>query len=226
MPGPRARHRLVWAAVAWLTAFVATAFMAPAWAQAVSLSGVVGNRALLQVDGSAPKMVAPGETFQGVRVISAQSDQAQVEVGGKRVTLRMGESPVNVGGAITEGKGSRIVLASSGGGHFTTAGLINGKPVQFVVDTGATVVSIGTGDATRLGINYLTGQRVGMMTANGQAVGYLVRLESIRIADVQVFDVQAVVTTQPMPVVLLGNSFLSRFSMRRDGDQMVLERRY
>ena len=213
---------IAFAAIAW----VASAMSASAWAQAVSLSGIVGTRALLMVDGGAPRMVAPGETFQGVKVISAQSDQAQVEVGGKRVTLRMGESPVNLGGAISEGKGNRIVLPASGGGHFTTPGFINGKPVQFVVDTGATMVSIGSGDATRLGINYTAGQRVQMNTANGTSVGYLVQLDSIRINDVQLFGLQAVVTTQPMPVVLLGNSFLSRFSMRRDSDQMVLERRY
>ncbi len=195
-------------------------------AQSVALSGVVGSRALLIVNGGAPKMVAVGETFQGVRVVSAQSDQAVVEIEGKRLTLRMGDSPVSVGQGIVAGQGTRIVLHVSGGGHFTTGGFINGKPVQFVVDTGATVVSIGTSDAQRLGLNYTAGQRVGLATANGTSIGYLIQLDSVRINDVELFGVQAVVTPQPMPMVLLGNSFLSRFSMRRDTDQLTLEKRY
>lgn len=197
-----------------------------AQAQSVALAGVVGNRALLVVDGGAPRMVAAGDTWQGVRVISAQSDQAQVEISGRRHTLRMGDGAVTVGGAPAAGSGSRIALQADSSGHFHTPGFINGKPVQFVVDTGATVISIGIGDAQRIGINYAAGRAVPMMTANGPATGQLVTLDSVRINDVQVFGVQAVVTSQPMPVVLLGNSFLSRFSMRRDSDQMVLEKRY
>lgn len=208
-------------------ALVAAALMgSAAWAQSVALSGVVGTRALLVVNGGAPKMVAVGETHQGVRVVSAQSDQAVVEVEGKRLTLRMGDSPVSVGQGIIAGQGTRIVLPVAAGGHFTTGGFINGKPVQFVVDTGATVISIGMSDAQRLGLQYTAGSRVNMHTANGNAIGYLLTLDSVRINDVEVFGVQAVVTSQPMPVVLLGNSFLSRFSLRRDSDQLVLEKRY
>jgi aspartyl protease family protein len=52
------------------------------------------------------------------------------------------------------------------------------------------------------------------------------RLASVRVGDVEVFDVEAVVLQQPMPYVLLGNSFLNRFQMRRDNVQLTLERRY
>jgi aspartyl protease family protein len=65
-----------------------------------------------------------------------------------------------------------------------------------------------------------------MNTANGQALGYLLTLNSVRIGDVEVQNVEAIVAQQAMPYVLLGNSFLTRFSMRRDNDQMVLERRF
>jgi aspartyl protease family protein len=67
---------------------------------------------------------------------------------------------------------------------------------------------------------------VRMNTANGQALGYLLTLNSVRIGDVEVQNVEAIVSQQSMPYVLLGNSFLTRFSMRRDSDQMVLERRF
>ncbi|RYX88522.1 MAG: TIGR02281 family clan AA aspartic protease, partial [Comamonadaceae bacterium] len=54
---------------------------------------MLGSRALLIVDGSAPKSVAVGETFQGVKVVSTAGDQAVVDIGGKRVTLRVGDAP-------------------------------------------------------------------------------------------------------------------------------------
>jgi aspartyl protease family protein len=77
-----------------------------------------------------------------------------------------------------------------------------------------------------MGIDYTAGKPIRMSTANGQALGYLLTLNSVRIGDVEVQNVEAIVAQQAMPYVLLGNSFLTRFSMRRDNDQMVLERRF
>ena len=95
-----------------------------------------------------------------------------------------------------------------------------------MVDTGATSVGLGVSEAERVGIDYKAGQNVRMQTANGITPAWLVKLASVRIGDVELFYVDAVVGMQSMPYVLLGNSFLSRFQMRRDNEQMVLERRY
>ena len=194
-------------------------------AQSVALAGMLGNKALLVVNGTAPKTVATGETHDGVKVISTSSDQAVVEQNGKRNTLRIGEAPVNMGASKSGGKGNRIVLVAGVGGHFMTAGQINGKAVQFMVDTGATSVAMGAQDAERTGINFRTGQPVMMSTANGNVQGYRIKLDSVRVGDVEVFGVDAVVTPQPMPYMLLGNSFLTRFQMLRENDQMTLTKR-
>ena len=95
-----------------------------------------------------------------------------------------------------------------------------------MVDTGASVVSMSQAEAERLGVVYKNGQAVQMSTANGVAQGWRIRLATVRVGDVQLYDVEAVVTPAPMPYVLLGNSVLSRFQMNRTNDQMVLERRY
>ncbi|KWT92098.1 Transporter [Variovorax sp. WDL1] len=95
-----------------------------------------------------------------------------------------------------------------------------------MLDTGATTVALSAPDAQRIGLDFSKGRPVRMNTANGTAQGYLVRLNSVRVGDVEVYDVEAIVSQQPMPYVLLGNSFISRFSMRRDADQMVLEKRF
>ena len=196
-----------------------------AQAQSVALAGMLGNKALLVVNGTAPKTVAVGETHEGVKVISTSGDQAVVEQNGKRNTLRIGEAPVNVGASKSGGKGNRIVLVAGTGGHFMTAGQINGKAVQFMVDTGATSVAMGAQDAERTGINFRIGQPVMMSTANGSVQGYRIKLDSVRVGDVEVFGVDAVVTPQPMPYMLLGNSFLTRFQMLRENDQMTLTKR-
>ena len=196
-----------------------------AQAQSVALAGMLGNKALLVVNGTAPKTVAAGETHEGVKVISTSGDQAVVEQNGKRNTLRVGEAPVSMGASKSGGKGNRIVLVAGTGGHFFTAGQINGKAVQFMVDTGATSVAMGAQDAERTGINFRVGQPVMMSTANGSVQGYRIKLDSVRVGDVEVFGVDAVVSPQPMPYMLLGNSFLTRFQMLRENDQMTLTKR-
>ena len=194
-------------------------------AQSVSLQGMLGSKALLMVDGGAPKSVAVGETFQGVKVIATQGDQATVERDGKRHTLRVGDAPASVGGGGGP-RGNKIVLTAGSGGHFLTQGAINGRAVQFMVDTGATSVAIGVPEAERLGIDYRKGRLGRGSTANGVVNVYHVKLAAVRIGEVEVYDVDASVLPASMPYILLGNSFLTRFQMTRHNDQLVLERRY
>jgi len=195
-------------------------------ASSVMLTGTIGSRAILIVNGAPPKTVAVGETFQGVKLVSLQAEQAVVELEGKRVNLRM-DTPVSIGGGGgSGGGGNRIVLPADSRGHFMTQGAINGRAVTFMLDTGATSIALSAADAQRIGLDYSKGQRVQMNTANGVSSGYKLRLQSVRVGDVEVYDIDAIVSPQPMPFVLLGNSFINRFSMRRDADQMVLEKRY
>ena len=217
-----ARATALWA-LAGLAAALASANLHAT--ESVALAGMLGGKALLVVNGTTPKTVAAGETHQGVRVISTSGDQAVVEQAGQRQTLRVGEAPVSLG-STSSGRGSRIVLTESSGGHFMTAGQINGRAVQFMVDSGATSIGMSTQDAERAGINYKNGQAVQISTANGAIPGFRLKLDSVRVGDVEVYGVEAVVTPQPMPFVLLGNSFLSRFQMKRENNVMTLDKRY
>lgn len=194
-------------------------------AQSVAMSGSMGNKALLVIGGGAPKTIGVGESHQGVKVLSVSGDQAVVEVSGKRSTLRVGDAPVSLGGGSNVASSNKIVLPLGTGGHFFASGFVNGRAQQFMVDTGATTIAIGANDAERIGIDYKKGRPVTVGTANGAARGYLVKLNSVRIGDVEVFEVDAIIGPN-MPYALLGNTFLGRFSMNRTSDQMVLERRY
>lgn len=195
-------------------------------AQSVTLSGVAGNKALLIIDAAAPKFLSVGQTHQGVKLLSVQGETAVVEVGGQRQSLRVGDAPVSVGQRGNNAGDQRIVLTADSQGHFLPAGQINGRAVQFLVDTGASLVILSEADAKRINLPYEQGQKVRVSTANGGAVGYQVRLDSVRVGTAQVFAVPAIVLPQAMPYVLLGNSFLTRFQMQRNNDQLTLERRY
>ena len=211
-----------------LYAFALGCLLSPlAWAQSVGLSGMLGGKALVIVDGSAPKAVAAGDSYKGVKIVSTQGDQAIVEIDGKQHTLRVGDTPASVGGGAGSGAGgNRVVLTAGGGGHFFTLGQINGKSTQMVIDTGATSVAMGASEAQRLGIEYKSGQPIQISTANGVVQGWLIKLNSVRVGDVVVHNVEAAVSNGSMSMVLLGNSFLTHFQMTRANEQMVLDKRY
>jgi len=209
---------------AWLAAMIVM-LPALAAAQSVSMSGSLGDKALLLIDG-APRTVAVGATVSGVKVIRVTGSETVVEVGGKRQTLQLGGAQVNLGGTASAGGGTQIVLAAGPGGHFVTAGSINGRAVRFVVDTGATFIAMGEAEARRIGLDYARGQRGLVNTANGQVVSHRVSLGEVRVGDVTVYNVDAVVVPAGMDVILLGNSFLTRFQMKRDADVLVLDKRF
>lgn len=193
-----------------------------AQAQSVALAGRMGDRALLVVDGQ-PHTLAVGASARGVKLLRWAGDEAEVETPSGRVTLRVGGTPAQLGSAPAAAAAREIVMSAGPGGHFTPQGAINGRPVRFMVDTGATLVAMGRAEADRLGID-LTGAQQGVtQTANGPVPVHVVVLGRVRVGEVEIANVGAVVTPQPMPFVLLGNSFLSRFQMQRVNDVMRLQ---
>ncbi len=193
-------------------------------AQSVSYSGSMGDRALLVIDGT-PRTLTAGATYGAVRLVSVNPNAIVVEVKGQRQTLTLGGSPVSLGAANSAGGGTQIVLTAGLGGHFMTGGSINGRAVEFVVDTGATTISMGEADADRIGLKYKNNPRYIVGTANGSVAVYKASLDVVRVGDVQVYNVEAAVLPQQMPFILLGNSFLTRFQMKRENDRMTLDKR-
>lgn len=192
-------------------------------AQDVGLAGVMGSKAMLMINGGEPQAVRIGEMLDGVKLLAIQGDQAIVEIAGKKRPLRVGQHAVGAG----TGDGSdKIVLTADGQGHFYTTGNINGTSVRFLVDTGATMISLGATDARRIGLDFNRGQKGMIQTANGQAVVSKVQLDTVRIAGVTLHNVDAVIQQTEMPMALLGMSFLNRMEMQRDGSTMTLKKRF
>jgi aspartyl protease family protein len=198
---------------------------AGACAQSLSFAGSMGAKALLVIDGQ-PHTLAVGQSVSGVTLLQLSAEQAEVQRGATRTTLRLGAAPARLAGTpAARSDAQEIVLAAGPGGHFTTAGAINGRVVQFMVDTGATVVALSQAEAERIGLDWRNAPRALTQTANGPVPVYRVSLNTVRVGEVEVGNVDAIVMPAQMPYVLLGNSFLGRFQMRRENDLLRLEKR-
>lgn len=209
-------------------ALLATALGAGgAGAATVNVVGLFPGKALVSIDGAAPRTLVPGQkTTEGVSLIAVAGDSATFEIGGRRHQLRMGEAysaaPTAAGAA-----GDGLVLGPDSGGHYATVGAINGRAVRFFVDTGASLVWMSADVARRLGIDYLGGRPLDVSTAGGMRTAHAVRLASVRVGNITLTDVEGAVGEGPGTgeTVLLGMSFLGRVALTREGDRLRLARR-
>jgi aspartyl protease family protein len=207
--------------------FLATAPVAASAAEIV-VSALFNGKAVITVDGGRPRTLQAGQaTPEGVRLVSATSEAAVIEYGGRRETLSTG-SGMRVGGnAGPASSAGQAVLKADSRGHFYATGSINGNSVRFLVDTGATTIALSTAEARRLGIDFRNGTRSVGRTANGTVVSYGVKLDAVRVGDITLQNVDAHVLDGVGPSdVLLGMSFLNRMQMQRDGDTLVLVKRF
>lgn len=197
------------------------------WAADITVTALFNGKAVLVVDGGKPRTLASGDvTAEGVKLLSATSEAAVVEYNGQRRTLTLGDA-TRIGVASTASGSGQVILTADARGHFVTTGLINGVSVRFLVDTGASSVALSTAEARRLGINYLAGTRAHASTANGIVPVYRVKLDTVRVGDITLNNVDAdVVDGTGLNIALLGMTFLNRTQMKRDGDTLTLVRRY
>jgi len=192
----------------------------------VNVVGLTNGMAVVTIDGGKPRTLRAGDvTPEKVKLISATSEGAIFEIAGKRQTLAMGQS-ISVGSPT--GGAQRAAIVSDGKGHFFAMAVVNGVSIRFLVDTGATLVTIGSADARRAGVNYLSGERIVLQTANGLASAYHVKFDTVRLGEIVLNNVDGVVVEGNLlgGSGLLGMSFLNRTEMRRESDTLTLIRRY
>jgi aspartyl protease family protein len=196
---------------------------AGAGATEVVVAGLFPNKALVQIDGGALQTLSVGQkTVEGVVLVSVDAEAAIFEIQGKRITLGLGNARI-----ARSSSAPSVFLVADTRGFFVTDAQIDGKPIQFIVDTGASVITLPSGEARRLDIDYQKGQRVTMATANGTARGYRIKLDTVSVGNIMLNNVDAVVLEgDGLTKSLLGMSFLSRMNMKREGDHMTLTKRY
>ncbi len=191
----------------------------------VNVIGLFPNKAVVTIDGGAPRVLSVGQKpVEGVTLISTDRESATFNIDGQRKTLRIGQHQA---GPPPTPSSQSATLTADPRGHFVVDGQINGGSVRFLVDTGATTIALSSADAVRLGIDYRKGRPDMMGTANGMATAYALKLDTVRVGDIVLNNVDAAVLEgNPMPFALLGMSFLNRMEMKRDGQTMVLIRRF
>ncbi len=199
--------------------------MLPTWAADVALAGLLPGRAVIVVDGGNPRTLAVGaKTADGVKLLAVEDGAAVFEIDGKRQRLVLGEQAVSSGAS---GGGAAVTLTADSHGQFLTQGSVNGAAMRFMVDTGASFVALSAVDAARAGIDYRgKGQMGSMATANGVVRGWKVPGATVRLGDITLHEVAVTVSETSMPMALLGMSFLNRVEMKREGDTMILKKRY
>jgi len=206
--------------IAWSALFLCAGV---AQATDVNVVGLFPGKAVVSINGGTLRTLSVGQkTSEGVTLISSDRGSATLEVDGKRRVMQMGQHYFAAGSSTQS-----VTLAADSRGHFFVDGQVNGAPVRFLVDTGATWVALSAADAARLAIDYRKGEPNLLSTANGVAAAYKVKLDTLRVGDITANNVDAVVMEGAGPsIALLGMSFLNRMEMKRDGETMVLIKKF
>jgi aspartyl protease family protein len=177
--------------------------------------------AVLLIDGTQRMLREGVRSPEGVLLVSADGKQAVLEIDGKRKTISLSRS---ITSKFKPADKTEVRIASGQGGHYYTKGLINGRPVDFVVDTGASGVAMNHFVAERLGIDYRGGTPITVDTANGKAKAFLVTLNNVSVGNIVVHQVDAAVSTTDSPsVVLLGNTYLGKVDLKIEQGVLVLK---
>jgi aspartyl protease family protein len=192
----------------------------------VNVVGLFSNKAVVIINGGAPRGLSAGQTVDGVKLISANSEAATLMVEGKRQTLKMGQA-ASVAGNAGSVANDPVSLYADQSGHFLGNLTVNGVLLKYLVDTGATTVAFNSGDAKYAKIDYEKGEKGLSSTANGVVQVYHIKLNTLKIGSIVLNNVDASVIEGSSPsVVLLGMSALNRLDMKRDNSIMTLTKKY
>lgn len=201
--------------------------------RSIQIIGSFGDKTLISVNGAPARVIAVGEQRDGVRVIAVRGDRVTVEVNGERRTLAVGlgdaftarRAPIDTTQA-ANGRGG-VTLTADSHGQFSAQVQINGVDATFLVDTGASVVTLPSSLARRANIDLERATPIIISTANGRARAHRVLLNTVKLDGLAAHLVEAVVVEDAkLPYALLGMSFLKRMDMHREGDSLVLLQRY
>lgn len=190
----------------------------------VNVVGLFSHKAVVIINGGKPKTLSVGQESEGVKLLAADSTSATLLIEGKARRLGMGQA-ASVGGNISSSPS--VTLYANAQGHFVSECQINGAPLKFIIDTGATTVALNSGDARFAKIDYKRGEPVQISTANGVVTAYRVTIASLKIGAITLNQVEATVLEGGSPpLVLLGMSALSRLDIQRQDIAMTLTKKY
>lgn len=192
-----------------------------------ALQGILGSKVLLLVDGERLMLSVGQSVKSGVRVLDIGTDSVEISIDGEKRHLRLGDSH-SVAVPFRERESVEVTLFRNKRGMYNTVGSINGLPVNFLVDTGATTVAMNKQHAKRLAIDFrVTGAPIFATTASGVTRAYRVTLDKVSVGEITLRNVVAVVMDGNFPVdVLLGMTFLGKLEIQHEGAAMRLKKTF
>ena len=184
------------------------------------------DRVMVMIDGKQRLLRSGDSSPEGVRLVSADSVGAVFEYQGRTLDRRL-DGRVHAAVESPQGRDDVLIFRDRRG-MFKTVGSINGLPVGFLVDTGASSVAMNSTQARRLGIDFrVQGEPTYVTTASDVTRGYHLKLNVVKVGAIQLRNVTAVVLDGEQPAeVLLGMSFLGRVAMINESDKLILRRKY
>lgn len=190
----------------------------------ITVLGLFKDKAIIRLDGKR-RILSTGSTSpEGVTVISANSKEVILEIAGERKSYSLG---THIGSTYKKPVSRKTVtIPPDRQGMYQVNGSINGFSIRFLVDTGATAISMNKHEALRLGLQYkLYGRESVASTASGLDKIYVVNLHKVKVGDIELTNIEGAVHDSDFPqVVLLGNSFLNRVNLQRQGRVLTLEK--
>lgn len=211
---------------AWIAGLIILLNMPFAWSDElkVVVVGLFNGQAVVEIDQKQRILKAGKTSPEGVKLISANSREAVLEVNGKRQQYLLGD---HIGSHYTPPIERPVVSLWPNNGMYLTAGSVNGYSVDFLVDTGASAIALNAATAKRLGLDYLRGQRVGVRTASGSEIAYQVTLDLVQVGEIKLYNVGAIVIDGIEPQrSLLGMTFLNQLQIQHDGERMDLKQKF
>jgi aspartyl protease family protein len=192
---------------------------------AIKVVGLFKNAAIVQWNGKRVMLKQGKPSPSGLLLVASDTKSATIQVAGETKQYYL-ES--NIGGQYVRPEYGEVVIARDGNRRYYTAGSINGQPVGFLVDTGATTIALNRNQATKLGIDFrLVGREGQAMTASGVARSFSVKLERVKVGDIELKNIDAAVVDGDFPAtILLGMSFLERVEMTEANGVLRLRKRY
>ena len=187
----------------------------------VQVVALFSGKAMLRINDRRHLLEAGAPAVEGVHLIHASSNRAIVEINGVRKTLTLG---ADISTQLSSPE-KKVVRIPSRRGMYFVSGQINGRSVDFLMDTGATLVAMGRPTADRLQIRYREQGDVAVVTtASGQERAWRVMLKSVAVGGITIPNVEgAVIDTDHDQTILLGMSFLNRLKFFQEQGMVVLE---
>jgi aspartyl protease family protein len=133
---------------------------------------------------------------------------------------RLNNPNVQVVSRVDPGGNPEVLLQQNRAGHYVATGAIDGVPVVFLVDTGATDVAVSQKVAERIGLE--KGFRVTVNTANGTASGWNTILDKVTLGNIEMTAVPATIMPGLGQEALLGMSFLKRLTLIQRGEELLI----